>query len=144
MSWRYYIGNNYGKHRWSMTSLEYEPSDRPSGNPVGKIQDYVPVEGSALNYVNLGSAEDAYTAGAESENFHNGIFTFIPGGSPGDQLTSIGGLGSDPMTGFNISDGGPGWYRVRLKVESKNAASAGFKTRIVSVAFGRLDDAGSF
>jgi len=149
-SFTYWIGPSYGKLKASIASLGYELVSRPSGCPAGKIQPWDAGYGDALNYVSrVAWLQDCYNA-AESQALVDGtgLFQVIPGGDIGAPLTDLtdvgnpcaNGSGNDPYTAVNVMDGGPGWYRIKMNVEGKNASSSGFKFRVSTATLVRLDD----
>lgn len=145
-----YVGPDYGILRFEIASLGYELTERPSGCPGGKIQDFVPSYGDAITYLSMGT-HDGYSA-VEGQPF-SGLsnFQLIVGGDLGAPLTDLSdasnqcadNTGADPYSGFPIIDGGPGWYRTRIRVDGKNASSTGYKFRVTRVAWSRVDDLGA-
>lgn len=129
---------DYGKLTIAFTSLAYESASRPSGDETGKI---APVDGSygTFSYVDL-ATQECYTAGGFNENVVSGSFPFIVGGDVGDVLTDFTTGVTDPFTGFTLMDGGPGWYRIRAKVNGKHASSGGHKMRVTDLRVVRAAD----
>ncbi len=147
----FYEGPGYGKLRTEIASVGYQLDTRPSGCPGGKIQPYDSAYGDALVYLDTGWLQDCYAAvEAQPVTSLPGNFQLVVGGNLGDPLTDLSdvgnpcadGSGQDPLTGFLVMDGGPGWYRTQFRVDGKNAASSGFRFRITRVAWSRIDDAG--
>ncbi len=141
-------GPDYGKFTISIASLLYQSELRPSGCPAGKIQ---PCDGSYGDdpvFFDL-DTQDAYSVAPTYEVY--GQLNLIPGGNVGDPLTDLTDVGNpcadntglDPLLGMGIMDGGPGWYRVRVQVNDKNASSTDYRCRIVRFACVRLNDTGA-
>lgn len=152
-SFRYlhWVGPAYGKLEVEMASLGYDLAARPSGCPQGKVQPYNAAYGDALSYLNMGINTDGYNAVEQQVTGGFSDFVIEVGGQPGDPLTDftdIGnecadGAGFDPFNSVAVMDGGPGWYRVKIKINGKNASSTGYNFRISSVAWSRVDDLGA-
>jgi hypothetical protein len=141
-NYRHSAGPDYGRFRVGLASLEYESADRPSGDSEGKI---APVDGSygSFSYVELTPGVggiDLYSATAIGDLASSNSNPFIVGGDVGDPLSSFTALGNDPYTGFPIMDGGPGWYRMKIYTDGKNASSSGFRIRLSEVILTRRAD----
>lgn len=145
--WHVYINAagdvDYGKLTISFGSLVYESTERGSGELSGKIG---PADASypgslpAFTYVDLATI-DCYESGGFTENSTGGSsYPFIVGGVTGTPLTDFTTGITDPVTGFTLMDGGPGWYRMRVKVDGKNGASSGYKARVTDVRVVRKAD----
>ncbi len=143
-------GPDYGIFTISVASLLYQSELRPSGCPVGKIEPCDGAYGDGPVFKDL-SQQDAYDAGAPFYEILGGDLTWIIGGEVGDPLTDFtdvgnpcaNNAGNDPFSGYNIWDGGPGWYRIRFQVTSKNASSSDFRCRIPRICVLRLNDSGT-
>ncbi len=143
-----YNGPDYGKIDIKVASLGYQLDSRPSGCPVGKIQSDDGSYGDPPDFIAWGG-QDFYAAVEGQENL--GQYDFFVGGQVGDVLTDISdvgnpcadGSGDDPMTFIPVTDGGPGWYRVKMVVNGKNASSSGYRVRITRASLIRLDDFGT-
>lgn len=148
LTYVYGVGPDYGMFDISVASLVYESSERQTGCPAGKIQGWDEAYGPELNYMLL-ATQDAYDASPAYQPL-NGDDPFVIGGDPGDPLTDFTDVGNpcadnvghDQFTGFNMWDGGPGWYRFRFQVNGKNASSSDYRCRITHIGLIRLDDAG--
>lgn len=144
------VGADYGKIDISIASIGYQLASRGSGVLTGKIQDIFHSGGGSdlAGYgpdpvFKLLTTQDCYNAGAIAEQNFGGTITFIPGGAEGAILTNLN-VSSDPYTGTSISDGGPGWYALRFKVNGRNVASAGFRMRVISLQVIRDPDGSGF
>lgn len=144
LSIRMATGPDFGRVSFALTSLEYESASRPSGDTTGKI---APVDGAygTFSYIDMIPAAstfnfEGYSASATGDFTFTGTIPFIMGGDVGDPLTDFETAVSDPLTGFKLTDGGPGWYRIKCYVDGKNASSSGYKTRISEILLTRRAD----
>lgn len=141
ITWRAANGPDFGRFTFALASLLYESDLRPSGDPTGKI---APVDGAygSFTYIDLATTHtyDGYAATDLGEVLVSSSVPFIVGGDEGAPLTDFDTGVTDPMTGFTLMDGGPGWYRFKVYTDGKNASSSGFKVRISNILFTRRAD----
>lgn len=143
------IGPDYGKFTVSVASLLYQSELRPSGCSEGKIEPCDLAYGVGPTFMNM-TQQDAYNAAPAYDILASDI-VWIIGGNVGDPLTDFSDVGNpcadnagnDPFSGYNIWNGGPGWYRIRIQVTSKNASSSDYRCRIARFAVMRLNDTGT-
>lgn len=142
-------GPDFGKYTISLASLVYESPLRGGtlADQAGKIG---PSDGSYAGseppfaYVDLATA-DAYASVAVNDYAPETVNPpFIVGGEVGDPLTDFVTGITDPFLGFQLMDGGPGWYRLRVMVEGQNPSSTGFRCRISEAILTRRSDENSF
>lgn len=141
ITWRAAQGPDFGRFTFALASLGYESNLRPSGDNTGKI---APVDGAygSFTYIDLATTHsyDAYNPADVGEVRVSSSTPFIVGGDEGDPLTDFFTGNTDPMTGFTLMDGGPGWYRFKVYTDGKNAASSGYRVRISNIVFSRRAD----
>lgn len=138
LAWSADVGPDFGKATLALASLLYQREDRPSGDPQGKIDDGFDETDTDIDYVDI-TTIDCYSATAAVAGQASWV-GLVVGGEPGDKLTDFGGLGTDPLTGYSLIDGGPGWYRLKVRVNGKHASSSSYKLRFRDVGVGRLGD----
>lgn len=139
VTWAGDVGTDFGKATFSLASLLYQREDRPSGDPQGKIDDHFDETDTALDYVDIVTVD--FYNGTPAVAGNVGQVGLIVGGEPGDKLTAFGsGVGTDPLTGIDMIDGGPGWYRLKVRVNGKHASSSDYKLRFRDVALVRQGD----
>lgn len=132
---------DYAKLTFSMASLGYELPSRPSGIASGKIQPTSGAYGTTPSQVDK-FTHDWYSAVPLAETIFNAQEVFVVGGDEGDALTTFTSS-TDPMLGYSIMDGGPGWYKAKVRVNGRNVANTtGYKLRIPELVLCRLDDDG--
>lgn len=135
-------GPDFGITRVAIASVGYQLASRPSGSTSGKIQDRAGGYGTSPSYKQM-VQYDLYSAGLTVGGLtSNGFVPFIPGGAEGAVLSSLSAGGTDPYTGYHISDGGPGWYLIRFLTVGKNGASTGYKIRLSDIVWHRVADDG--
>jgi hypothetical protein len=135
MSASFAIAPDAGKLDFSLASVASPNPNRAGVDDAGTLTD------NALSYHLLTSA-DAYNAAFLDAEL-GGTSPFRITGDDGAPFTAFLGA-NDPYTGFRQIDGGAGVYAVRVKVNGKNVASAGFRARMTGLAFYRLDDNGFY
>lgn len=130
----YKTGSDCGQITFSLASVASPNPNRAGANDAGTLTD------GALSYVTM-STVDTYFASAQDAS-QNGyvVPTFRINGAAGATLSAFSG--HDAYTGFFLIDGGPGFYKLKLKVTGKNASSTGYRAQITGLAWVRLDDEG--
>jgi hypothetical protein len=131
----YKAGSDCGIITFSLASMASPDTDRAGVSDAGTLTD------AALIYVTIGSLPlDTYAASSADVGTDGYQATFRLMGAAGDPLTVSSG--SDAFTGVALLDGGPGFYKLKAEVTSKNASSTGYRAQFTGLAFVRLDDSG--
>lgn len=127
-------GPSFGILQIALASVESPNPNRSGVNDDGTFNDQ---EGD-MTFVDVPDAfVNCYNATAASEDWIIRNAPFRLNGAEGDPLTTFSG--SDAYTGFDLMNGGPGWYMVRLYTDGKHASSSGYAIQISSLVIARVN-----